>query len=64
MANEKSPLLPTLLPDNVVSQHIGQSFDLAVAQAAAFQLVRQIGDATVPSVRQIPFAAIYKTDSS
>ena len=31
--------LPALLPNNVVPQHIGQLHSLAVAQAAAFQLV-------------------------
>ena len=45
-----SLLLPTLLPDNVIPQHIGQLHRLAIAQAAAFQFVRQIGDAAASTV--------------
>ena len=42
--------LPPLLPDNVVPKQIDQLNRLAIAQAAAFQLVRQVGDAAAPTI--------------
>ena len=47
----------SFLPDNVVTEYIGQFNRLVVTQSAALELVRKIGDAGAPSMdyRQRPY---------
>jgi len=46
-----SSILPSaLLPDNIISQHIGHLNGLTMVEGAAFQLAGQVGDAA--AIRQ------------